>query len=155
MTMTDLEILKGIKKYFAVHEFVGRSVYNKYGESAWKFIDFRLMWAVLIIRVNLGKKITGNNYRFGGKLSQRGLRTNVQQLFRQYFKKFRLYLSAHILGKGFDFDVEGMTAPEVRKWIIKNEDLFPFKIRLEDGVKWVHLDVIQEQKNPKIYLFTI
>lgn len=151
--MTDRQILSEIKKYFIVQELVGRRTYEKYGLGSWKFLDFRLLWALLIVRTNLNKRIFINNWHKGGRYSQRGLRSNVQQIFQSFFKKLKLYLSGHILGKGIDFDVEGMTAEEVRTWIIENEDLFPFKIRLEKGVDWVHMDVIQDESKPKIYLF--
>ena len=151
--MTDSEILTGIKKYFSIYELVGRFVFKIYGSRAWRFLDFRLLWALLIIRTNLNRKITVNNWYWGGKFSQRGLRSNLQQIFRSYFVKRKLYLSAHVLGKAIDFDVEGMTASDVRLWIVQNEHLFPFKIRLEDGGNWVHLDVIYEERNSKVYLF--
>jgi hypothetical protein len=153
--MNDAEILKGIRKYFAIHELVGRYTFKKYGEAAWKFLDFRLLWALLIIRTNLNKKITANTWFWGGRFSQRGLRSNLQQIFSGYFKRLKLYLSGHVLGKGIDFDVEGMCAEEVRQWIVNNEDLFPFKIRLEKDSSWVHLDVIQDESKPKIYLFNV
>jgi hypothetical protein len=64
-----------------------------------------------------------------------------------------LYISAHVLGKAADFDVEGLTAEEVRGWIKSNHLLFPYKVRLESGVSWVHLDIISEDKNSKVYVF--
>jgi len=74
----------------------------------------------------------------------------------------QLYLSAHLMGKGIDFGVAGMSADEVRTWIIENQDLFPCKIRLEHKVAktgktitWVHLDVYYEEKNPHIYFFNV
>ena len=112
-----------------------------------------------ILRKNLDRKITINDWKWGGNFSQRGLRTTVQQIMRNAFIRNILYLSAHPLGKAVDFDVEGMTAYEVRNWILKNQQLFPYKIRLEATVggkpiTWVHLDTIFEEKNPKVYLFT-
>jgi uncharacterized protein YcbK (DUF882 family) len=63
----------------------------------------------------------------------------------------QVYVSPHILGKAVDFDVEGMKAEEVRKWLILNRDSIPYPIRLENNVSWVHLDV--EDNGTKIYLF--
>ena len=158
--MTDSEILKKVRKYFAIHELVGKDTFMKYKQDAWKFIDFRLLWALLIIRTNLNKPITVNNWFWGGRFSQRGLRSNLQGIFRGCFKRLRLYLSGHVMGKAVDFDIEGMTASGVRDWIVSNEHLFPFKIRLERNCKgkpvsWVHLDVFQDESKPKIYLFDI
>ena len=156
----DEEILRGIRKYFAIHELIGRHAFKRYNEKAWKFLDFRLLWALLIIRTNLNRKITVNNWFWGGQFSQRGLRSNLQQIFGGYFKRRKLYLSGHVMGKAIDFDVEGMTAPEVRRWIQANGNLFPFKIRLERNFKgkpanWVHLDVFQDESKPKIYMFYV
>lgn len=147
--MNEKKVRKYIKKYFHIKELVGRRTFKKFGERSWRFLDYRLLYTLLIIRENLDLPITVNK----GKRQQRGLRTIVQQMIKNYFYKDKLYVSAHLLGKAVDFDVKGMTAHEVRKWIIQNKDLFPFKIRLENNVSWVHLDVIWEEKNSKIYLF--
>jgi len=147
--LTEVEVRLRIADYFSIGELVGRRTKNKHGARAWKFLDYRLLYALLIIREGLGRRITVNS----GRRQQRGLRTIVQQMIKNYFYKDRLYLSAHLLGKAVDFDVEGMTAKEVRAWIVDNADLFPFKIRLENLVSWLHLDVIWEPQNPKVYLF--
>jgi hypothetical protein len=60
-------------------------------------------------------------------------------------------MSAHLSGKGVDFDVQGLVAEEVREWIIKYKTLWPYPIRLENGVSWVHLDVYDAGEN--VYLF--
>lgn len=147
--LSEKQVRLRIKKYFNINELVGGRTLRKFKERAWKFLDFRALYALLIIREGLGKPITVNS----GRRQQRGLRTIAQQMVKNKVYRNLLYLSAHLLGKAFDFDVEGMTAQEVRDWIIKNEHLFPFKIRLEDKVSWVHLDVIYEEHNPKVYVF--
>ena len=158
--MTDEEIYKEIKKYFCIQEFVNKKTYDKYGEGAWQFMCPRLLHTILIIRTTLDKKITINSWKWGGKLSQRGLRTNLGQIVLKMVKRGKLYLSAHIMGRAVDFDVEGMSAEDVRMWIVKNEKLFPYKIRLEHimngkPVNWVHIDVFWNKKNKHIYLFNI
>ena len=50
--------------------------------------------------------------------------------------------------------LEGMTAEEARRLIIKNQILLPYPIRLEDGVSWLHLDVYNADKG-KVYLFKV
>ena len=140
-------------KYFKTEEFVSRVVYGKFGNSAIKFIDVDIIIVLTIIRETLDKPITINDWLWNGKFQQRGLRSNIDGIPSRMTKQGKLYLSAHVLGKAVDFDVEGMTALEVRNWIVNNADLFPCKIRLEKGVNWVHLDIIDEDKNPKIYKF--
>ncbi len=153
-------IINEIKEFFVIEELVGEATFKKHGERAWKFLDDDLLECILVVRVNLGKPMTINNWKWGGKFSQRGLRTIVQQLVKNMFFKNKLYLSAHLFGKAVDFDVQGMTAVEVRKWMVKNAHLFPVKIRLENLLKgkpisWVHMDTFYEQKNPKVYLFNV
>jgi len=147
--LSEIEVRSQIKKYFKIQELVGKRTFSKHGERAWRFLDYRLLYALLIIREGIDRPMTVNS----GKRQQRGLRTIVQQMIKNYFYKDKLYLSAHLFGKAADFDVKGMSAKEVRMWILKNDELFPFKIRLENKVSWLHIDVLWEEHNPKVYLF--
>lgn len=158
--MTRTEIISELKLYFKIYELVGKWTYKIHKDRSWKFFSTEALFMLLIIRKNIDRSITINNWFWGGKFSQRGLRTNLQNIFRQMFKVGKLYLSGHVLGEAFDFDVKGMTAPEVRAWIKANQHLFPFKIRLERNkngkpINWVHADCIQEDHNPKIYEFDV
>ena len=151
------QIINQLRQYFEVYELVDKIVFDVHGHNSWKFFSTDLLHCLLIIRKELGKPITINNWYWGGSLSQRGLRHNLSNMV---LKKTRLYLSAHMMGKAIDFDVRGMTAGEVRKWINDNPDKFPCKIRLENRMKgepisWVHLDIIDEKTNPKVYLFDV
>lgn len=158
--MKRQDIIFELNKYFKIHELVGKWTYKIHGDRAWKFFSTEALHMLLIIRKNIDKPITINNWFWGGEFSQRGLRSNLQNIFRQMFFSFKLYLSGHVLGEAFDFDVEGMTAPEVRIWIKENSYLFPFKIRLERNkngkpINWVHADTIQESHNPMVYEFDV
>jgi len=146
-----------IKEYFCIEELVDKEVYNKYGDVAWKFIDEMLIECILVVREELDKPMTINNWKWGGQFSQRGLRHNMSPMVQ---KKTRMYLSAHMFGKAVDFDVEGMTAVEVREWIVANADKFPCKIRLERNMKgkpisWVHLDIMSDPSKDKVYQFDV
>ncbi len=60
--------------------------------------------------------------------------------------------SAHREGMAFDLVSNEMTAEKMRNLIIQNSDKLSCKIRIEDGVNWLHVDT----RNPyseKIYLF--
>ncbi len=158
--MTDEKILQEIKEYFCIEEFVSEKVYKKHGETAWQFMSIRLLHTMLIIRKELGLSITINNWKWGGKFQQRGLRSNLGYIMLKMVKRMRLYLSAHVLGCGVDFDVKGMTSIEVREWLVQNQDKLPYKIRLENLMKgkpitWCHLDVLSNIKNKKIYKFNV
>ncbi len=158
--MTDEKILQEIKKYFCIEEFVSKSVFDKYGETAWQFLSPRLLHTMIVIRKELKRSITINNWKWGGKFSQRGLRENTSSIVSKKTKSNKTYLSAHCLGCAVDFDVKGMEAIDVRIWIAGNPDKLPCKIRLENEMKgkqinWVHLDVYSKEDNPKVYLFNI
>lgn len=130
--------MKTIKDYFSIKELVCKDVADKWGDVAWNFFDPRLLETILFIRGNLGKPMTINNWASGGTFSQRGLRCNLCDLVKD---KKTLYCSSHMRGQGVDFDVKGMSAEAARQWIINNAFRFPYPIRLEKDVNWVHLDV--------------
>jgi len=158
--MTDRDIYKEIQEYFVVQEFVSSKVYKKHGDRAWKFICPRLLETMLFIRKELGRPVKINTWHIGGRFSQRGLRSNLGSIFLSKFRKGRMYLSAHVMGRAVDFDVQGMTAPEVRQWLKGKYKELPYKIRLENEmngkqISWVHLDMFYEEKNKKVYLFNI
>ena len=56
-------------------------------------------------------------------------------------------------GTAVDFDVQGMSAEEVRKWIERNKVLLPYPIRLEEGVNWVHLDMRNDGSKGRVTCF--
>jgi len=134
-------LINQVKQYFDVRELVCKHVYDKFKDNSWMFLDEKLLETLLIIRTNIDRPITVNNWSFGGPYSQRGVRCNICQLVKDKTIKGQLYMSAHRQGLAVDFDVKGMTAQEVREWISNNIILFPHNIRLERGVNWVHLDV--------------
>jgi hypothetical protein len=138
-------------KYFKLHELVSRQVLAKYGATAWQFFDPRLLIILDWLREKLGKRITVNNWRWGGQFSQRGLRCNMDPIVLSKTEKGVIYCSPHPNGQAADFDVEDMTAFEVRWWLIEHQYELPYPIRLEEGVNWVHLDVRDTGK--PIYIF--
>lgn len=139
-------------KYFKIEELVCRHVYEKFGDKAWMFIDSRLVETLNLLREKiLGVPMIINTWKDGGGYSQRGLRCNRCQLVRE---KTAPYLSAHVLGKGVDFNATGMTSDEVRSAIIKAQVLLPYPVRLERDVSWVHLDVYDSGNGNKVTLFT-
>tara|TARA_R110000803_G_scaffold44651_1_gene94444 strand:+ start:274 stop:750 length:477 start_codon:yes stop_codon:yes gene_type:complete len=158
--MTDKQIISEIKEYFCIEEFVSKPVFDKYGEKAWQFLSIRMLHTMLIIRKELGLSITINNWKWGGKFSQRGLRENTSQIVMGKNRLGKIYLSAHVLGRAVDFDVKGMEAYKVRLWLKDNYDKLPYSIRLENEmngkqISWVHLDTYSNINNPKVYLFNV
>lgn len=138
----------------SVKEIVCPHVYAKWGDGALRFIDPQLRAVLDVIRNKILKKpIRINN---GSTFTQRGLRCNVCQLVADKTKTGRLYLSAHNLGKGCDFDCPGLTVQQVHDLIKKNAKLLPCKIRLEsptDAPTWTHVDIITEGQKEQVYVF--
>ena len=151
--MTREEILTEIKRYFDISELVCNHAVDKYGEGAWRFLDTNYLWALLVIRRDIIKLPMWCNSKTA---QQRGLRCNRCQLVKS---KSVVYLSAHVLGKAGDFTITGMRAHDAREKIKANADLLPCKVRLEKWdsggkeISWLHIDVIDEEKNPKVYEF--
>lgn len=143
-----------IKKYFDIEELVCPHVYERFGESAWSFIDSRLLEVLLFIREGINKPIYVNNWKDKGGQSQRGLRCNCCALVKEKASLEKVYLSSHIFGKGIDFNIKGMTAEQVRKWIVEYKTELPYKVRIEKDVNWVHIDIMPYgMGNDKITFF--
>lgn len=130
-----------IKDYFNIKELVCPHVYKRDGEGAWIYFDPRLLETLLVIREAIGKPIYVNNWDIKGNFDERGLRCNCCPLVKEKTALEKVYMTAHNQGMGVDFDVKGMKAEEVRRWLEENQDILPHSIRLEKDVKWVHLDV--------------
>lgn len=141
-----------VKKYFGIKELVCPHVYEVWGESAWQFLDDRMLANLVFIREGIGKPIVVNNWAKGGEYSQRGLRCNTCLLVIEKTDLRKVYLSAHIFGQAVDFHVAGMTAEEVRDWIVEHAEEMPYPLRLERDVTWVHMDV-RNKSYEKVELF--
>jgi hypothetical protein len=139
-------------EYFALHELVCPHVFNKFGQAAWSFFDARLLITIDTLRDRIGKPIFVNNWQSGGEFDERGLRCILCSQVKKAIAVSRLYISPHITGQAIDFDVQGLDAAEVREWIIENQNLWPYAIRLEKNTSWVHLDT-RDNGEDKVYLF--
>jgi len=138
--------------YFDLEELVCPHVFNKYGAMAWQFLDPRLLKTLDIIRTRIGKPMFINSWKEGGKFDERGFRCIQCDIVKKAIAEDKLYVSAHMLGQAVDFDVLGLISEEVRQWIVKNQGILPYAIRLESAVSWVHLDV-RESNEKKVTFF--
>ena len=147
--MNRNEIIRELHDYFQISELVCPHTHSQWGERAWQFLDTNYLHCLLIIRRDILKAPMTCNHEGAG---QRGLRCNRCELVKS---KNKAYLSAHILGKAGDFTVQGMTAQEARSKIRNNAHLLPCNIRLENGVSWLHFDVLpQYGVTAKVYEFS-
>jgi hypothetical protein len=88
-----------------------------------------------------------------GLLDQRGMRCNQCQITLDKTNAGMVYASGHGLARADDFDVKGMSAEEVRQYLIKHKDELPFPIRLEKDKSWVHMDTEEDLSGEKVHLF--
>lgn len=142
-------------KHFNIKELVSRQVYEKYGEKAWSFIDDDIKEFLDLIREHFNRPVTVNNWSFGGNLEQRCLRANLDQITKEKTKQNKLYLSAHVLGKGVDFNIKGFNTNQVHQEILKNSEKFKMIKRMESEEAtptWIHVDTISHS-NKGIYVF--
>lgn len=133
--MTRIEVIERLQGYFDLSELVCEHTLKRWGKQAWQFFDTNTLHTLLVLRTEiLCVPMTINN----GESTQRGLRCNLCSIVKS--KGSKQYLSAHLMGKGFDIVSSQMTAQEMRDRIMANEDKLPVPIRIEDGVSWLHFD---------------
>jgi hypothetical protein len=141
-----------IQDYFKIEELVCPDVYKTFDQTAWQFFDSRLLITLETLRQRLNKRIIVNTWKSGGEFSQRGFRCIRCEIVQNKIFSNEIYVSPHMTGQGVDFDVEGLVAEEVRLWIVKNANIWPYPLRLEANVDWVHLDSRDAEKD-KVYIF--
>lgn len=139
--------------YFDLKELVCKDVYDFYKDTAWQFFDSRLLITIDRMREKLGKPMFVNNWDSGGEFDERGFRCLRCSIVKQAIADNKMYVSPHMTGQAIDFDVQGLLAEEVRQYIIKNGNLWPYPLRLEAGVNWVHMDTREIGNNQKVTLF--
>ena len=145
--MERQEIIDKVKEYFRIGELVCDHVYARFGDKAWMFLSTELLHTLLVLRTEIIKEPMIINT---ATLKQRGLRCNMCPLVKG---KSSVYVSAHLLGRGVDFHVNGKTAEQVRQLIKDNADKLPYKIRLEADTSWVHCDCYDSGTKDKITMF--
>ena len=139
--------------YFDLKELVCKDVYDFYKDTAWQFFDARLLITIDRMREKLGKPMFVNNWDSGGEFDERGFRCLKCSIVQNKIMSNEMYVSPHMTGQGIDFDVQGLVSSEVREYIIKNKNLWPYPLRLENNVSWIHLDTRDTFTGEKVILF--
>ena len=136
--------------HFTAQELVPQAIYDHYGDDSFMFIDNKILITLDLIREYFKSPVIVNNWHKGGNLENR--------CFRSWDTRVGARLSQHKLGKAVDFNVVGLTADEIRKEIIENQDNIFFEsiMRMELGTSWVHIDIkpIDSSYQKRIYLFS-
>ena len=146
MERTRENTIKELKKYFDIRELVSKAVWLKFGESAWRLFDTRLLAVLLALRADILKvPLVCNNWQSGGTLQQRGFRENTAQIVADKTKENKMYLSAHTIGQAVDLSSPKMNADVMRNLIVQMKNKLPYKVRMEkseNAPTWVHIDVM-------------
>lgn len=132
--MTRNETITQLRAFFDVSELVCPHTFARFGEKSWQFFDTATLKTLLVLRAEILRVPMTIN---AGDSTQRGLRCNLCSIVKGQKKQ---YLSAHLMGKGFDVVSNEMTAQEMRDKIFESADKLPVPIRIEDGVSWLHFD---------------
>ncbi len=136
-------------QHFTTQEFVPKRIYKERKYKAIQLISYDLLHFIQSLRLALNLPITLNDWHVGGVYQYRGLRTTESEDYTPY--------SMHTFGKALDFKVSGMTAQEVRDWIIEHRDLDWVKpiTFIEDAVSWVHVDVRPTTLDRDLWLYNV
>ena len=120
---------------FKSYEIVSKDVFGLFGDQVWMLFRPEALMSLDNIRSWFDRPVIVNNWASGGDLQFRGFRPFDCTIGARY--------SQHRFGGAFDFDVQGVTADEVRKVILDNEDheRFQYITCLEINVSWTHFDV--------------
>ena len=155
-TLDRASILEGIKQYFDIEELVCDHMLERWKdnpERCWDFLDTGFLALLLMLRRDvIQQPMYCNNHKKG--VHQRGIRCNMCEMVKE---KDYPYMSAHVLGKGGDFSVEGVSGVRAMDYIRKKIKLFsgmyPVSFRMEAGVSWLHIDVMPTPDGQNIYEF--
>lgn len=128
-----------ISDHFFYHEFFSSGIWHNYNKALLrKLLDPRLIPIMEKVRTKLNRPVFVNNWKWGGNSMYRGFRPQNSPVGSLY--------SQHKFGRAVDFKVGGMSADEVRQFILDNEQEYMAAgvTRLESGQDaptWVHVDM--------------
>lgn len=142
-------------KYFSIEEIVCPHIYKQYGEQAWMFVPTWMRETLDLLREHFNAPITVNNYKWGGNLTQRGIRCIECRLVKERLEEGRPYASTHYTFQALDINIKGWSAKDVYEEILKNQKKFKHIKRMENIAytpTWTHIDN-KDIGKPNIYIF--
>ena len=152
--MKRKEIIQQLKQFFDIQELVCPHTYKRFGEVSWQFFDTDFLENLLILRRDiLQVPMTVNDYKWGGRWTQRGFRCNICQLVRDKTLNNDIYLTAHANGAGIDSVFKSITAEQARQKIREQYSKFTIPIRIEKDVTWLHFDIYDPGNGNKLNEF--
>ena len=131
---------------FELRELVSKFIYEKFGERAWQFFDYRILENLQYIREYYGVPVTVNDWHRGGTFQYRGFDEGG-------FRKEGT--SQHNHGRAIDYIIMGVSSAQHRKDLTAGKLKLPHpNVWVEDEVSWNHMDVRQSE-NIGVYLFKV
>jgi hypothetical protein len=135
-----------ISDNFILQEFVPKSIYSKFKNSAAWFVQKRLVYAAQCIRNRFKKPMIINNWhtREHGGYQFRGFRDPLCTVGAE--------MSQHRFGRAFDFHIKGLSHEEIFQDIIDNElQYMSYGITTVENIEhtngWIHVDIRWTDKN--------
>lgn len=124
-------------KYFVLQEYVPPAIYQKWGETAWEFIDERLLMMDDLLREKFGPMVI-NTWHSPALVQKYGLRE--WSGLRTPDSPFYSPTSQHC-GRASDKLLVRGSVDAAREYIISNPYEFPLIGGIELKVPWLHTDV--------------
>ena len=127
-----------ISEHYDIRELVAPTIYNHptIGDRCVNFIHPNVPITLETLVIGLGEKPTVNNWHTGGSFKNSGLRDWHFPIGAPY--------SSHYCGNTFDMRCKKVTPQTTYKYILDNQDKFPYIIRMEHISKtetWNHIEV--------------
>lgn len=119
-------------KYFKAHELVDRQTYTKYGDKSLMLFEDWVLQLLDAFRKAYGKSLSINNYGYGGKRINSGLRA--------LDCKVGAYKSKH--KQGIAFDIRAKDMDDLRAFIKKHDTFFQIARveKFEYTKSWCHIE---------------
>lgn len=118
--------------HFKIEELVPPEIFKKYGNSAWEFLDTRILLSIDAIREYVDKPCIINDWKWGGNKKYGGYRPPDCTVGAEN--------SQHRHGRACDLHFKDVDINNLRLKIIEKNRMFPFVIAIEDDVRWLHVD---------------
>lgn len=122
-------------EFFEIQEFVDPVTYSARGEKSAELIDPRIVSVADLLRQQIGKPVTINNWHTGGRYKESGLRHFATTTGARY--------SQHKYGRAIDCKVKDVAPEAVREFIRDHWEMFKavgLTTIEKDTPTWVHLD---------------
>ena len=123
---------------FITQELIPPSLFQRYGDQSIRYFDIRILEVLERIREWVDAPMTINNWHRQGNRQWSGIRTPDSPYYSLG--------SAHSWGLAFDA-VGDWEPDDVRAAILSEQLMLPHPVRLELGVSWLHVDVMNISGN--------